>query len=52
MNHSATVKSESPVACWIILKEDGSIMSCHNTCMAGIKFIVQQSRPRESFEHI
>ena len=28
--------SESLVTCWIILKEDGSIMSCHCTCMAGL----------------
>ena len=28
--------SKSPVACWIILKEDGCIMSCHCTCMAGL----------------
>ena len=35
VNHSQRL-SESPVACWIILKEDGCIMSCHCTCMAGL----------------
>ena len=35
VDHSERL-SESPVACWIILKMDGCIMSCYCTCMAGL----------------